>query len=184
MSNILKIAAISGSLRKASYNTALIRAAKKLAPSSMQIEEILLHDIPMYNSDVQDQGFPAPVLELDKKLRHADGILLVSPEYNYSIPGVLKNAIDWLSRIQNQAFDSKVVAIMSASMSPLGGVRMHYNLRQTLIYLNPDFLNRPEIMVGSAHEKFSASGELLDETTRKYVASALEALQAKILKSK
>ena len=177
MSDTIKILGISGSLRKGSYNTALLHAAQELAPPDLQIEIGDISQIPLYNADVQAVGFPQAVEQLAGQIRAADGLLLVTPEYNYSVSGVLKNTIDWISRIKNQPFAAKPTAICGASMGPLGTARAQYHLRQIGIYLDIRFLNKPEVMVGTAHERFDAAGKLTHEPTRKFVADLMVALR-------
>src|SRR5690606_24717109 len=126
----------SGSLRKESYNTALLRAAQSLLPANAGMETARIDDLPLYNDDLRKQGFPPPAERLREQVRRADAVLIVSPEYNYSIPGVLKNAIDWISRPPDQPFAKKPVAIMGASPSQLGTGRMQYHLRQSFVFLN------------------------------------------------
>jgi chromate reductase len=172
----LKVLGIAGSLRRDSYNRAALRAAGELLPAGMELETFDIAAIPLYNEDVRQAGFPPPVEELRRAIAAADALLLVTPEYNYSVPGVLKNAIDWASRPPNQPFDGKPVAIMGASPSMLGTARAQYHLRQCCVFLNMFLLNRPEVMIAQASTKFDASGRLTDETTRKYVADLLAAL--------
>ena len=173
---MMNVTAISGSLRQGSFNTALVKAAQELAPSGMSITRADIGDIPIYNGDVQDQGFPVSVSSLAENIRSADGVLISTPEYNYSIPGVLKNAIDWLSRIDNQPFSGKPVALMGASMGGQGTSRAQYHLRQVFVFLDGRIMNRPEVFVGAAHTKFDDYGKLADEDTRKFVAGYLEAV--------
>jgi chromate reductase len=174
----VRIIGISGSLRKASFNSAALRAATELAPEGMQIETFDLAPIPLYNEDVRAQGFPAPVEALREAIRSADGLLLVTPEYNYSVPGVLKNAIDWVSRPPEQPFDGKPIAIMGASPGTLGTARAQYALRQSFVFLNGLLLNQPEVMIARAAERFDESGRLTDENTRRFIRRLLESFQA------
>lgn len=174
----MKIAAISGSLRKASFNTALLHTARELAPAGMDMLIADLSEIPMYDADLQAEGFPSPVQRLADQIGKADAVLIATPEYNYSIPGVLKNAIDWLSRMDNQPFNGKPIAIMGASMGGLGTARSQYHLRQVFVFLNGMVMNRPEVFVGAAHEKFDADGNLTDPGTRDFLVQYLEAVQA------
>lgn len=171
-----KVLAFGGSLRKGSYNHQLLLAAQQLAPADMQIEIADISGVPLYNGDVQEQGFPDAVQQLGQQVAAADAILFATPEYNYSIPGVLKNTIDWLSRLPTAPFNDKPVAIMGASMGGFGTARSQYHLRQVLVFLNMHPLNKPEVFVSAAHDKFSADGELLDETARKSVQQQLAAL--------
>src|SRR5712692_6198269 len=173
----LNVVTISGSLRKGSFNTALMRALPALAPADMRLSEAPPFDrMPLYDADVQASGFPAEVTAFADALRKADGIIIVSPEYNWTIPGGLKNALDWVSRLENQPFKVKPVAIQSATGGPLGGARMQYHLRMALTFLNASVFGTPEVFVGLAHTKFDASTlELRDEPTRKAVTDQLAA---------
>lgn len=175
-SDPIHVVGISGSLRQKSFNTALLKAAIPLAPAGMTIDTASFAAFPIYNADIQSAGIPEPVAALGKHIREADAVLIVSPEYNYSIPGGLKNAIDWISRLENQPFNGKLVAIMGASPGRLGTARMQYHLRQSFVFLNGIVLNRPEVMVGSAGSVFDDKGDLTDEPTRKIVGDLLTAL--------
>jgi len=172
----MKVLGLSGSLRKASFNTALLRAAIELAPAGMTIEQHSLADIPMYDDDLRQAGYPASVLALRHAIAAADALLFVTPEYNYSIPGMLKNAIDWVSRPPEQPFAGKPAAIMSAAGGMLGGARAQYHLRQIFVFVDVHPLNKPEVIVPRAQDKFDAELRLTDEHTRKAVAAQLEAL--------
>jgi len=174
----LAVLGISGSLREGSYNTAALRAAQELAPEGMAIGIASIADIPFYNADVQALGFPAPVEALGEAIRAADAVLFACPEYNYSVPGVLKNAIDWISRLPNQPFAGKPVGMVGASMGLLGGARAQYHLRQSLVFLNALPINGPEIFIGQAQNRFDAEGRLTDEATRKFIVQHLQALAA------
>jgi chromate reductase len=174
----MKILGISGSLRKGSFNSMALRAAQKLAPEGMQIEIADIATIPMYNDDVRLAGEPAPVAELKAKVRAADAVLIVTPEYNFSIPGVLKNTLDWMSRPPEPPFDGKVVAIMGASPGPVGTARVQYDLRKVLVFMNSFTVNKPEVFISFAQNKFNAQGELTDEATAKFVGDLLVSLQA------
>jgi chromate reductase, NAD(P)H dehydrogenase (quinone) len=173
----MNVIGISGSLRKGSFNTAALRAAQGLAPEGMTIEVAQIGDLPLYNDDVRAAGFPPPAERLRAQIAAADAVLLVTPEYNYSISGVLKNAIDWASRPPNQPFEAKPVAIMGASPGLFGSARAQYHLRQMLIFLNAMPLNRPEVMIGQAQNKFDADGNLTDEPTREFTRKLLVALR-------
>lgn len=168
---------ISGSLRARSYNTALLRTAVELAPAGVRIEPFGLAEIPIYNEDVREGGFPPPVEALRERIRAADALLIVTPEYNYSIPGVLKNAIDWASRPPTQPFEDKPIALMGASPGMLGSARAQYHLRQSFVYLNAHILNRPEIMVGSASTRFDDHLRLTDDNTREMIINLLTGLR-------
>lgn len=177
----LKVLGISGSLRKGSYNSAALRAAQALAPAGVTIETFDLAPIPPYNDDVRQAGFPPAVEALRAAIAAADGVLIATPEYNYSVPGVLKNAIDWASRPPEQPFARKPVAIMGASPSGLGTGRAQYHLRQIFVFLDAYVLNKPEVMIAGAPQKFDDQGELIDETTRKFIADLVESLRKWIL---
>ena len=168
----------AGSLRKDSYNKSLLRAAVDLAPDDMKLETFDLEGIPSFNQDLE-MKMPVKVKEFKAKIRAADAILIVTPEYNYSVPGVLKNAIDWASRpYGDNAFEDKPVAVVSASGGMLGGARAQYHLRQSFVFLNAHLLNKPEVIVTFANEKIDENGKLTDETTRKKVKELLKALVA------
>lgn len=173
----IKIAALVGSLRQGSLNRALLHAAAEQAPSGVTVELLEIGEVPLYNGDVQAQGFPEVVTRMGEALRAADGILLVTPEYNYSVPGVLKNTIDWLSRLPQQPFAGKPVAMMGASMGNMGSSRAQYHLRQVMVFLDPLVMNKPEIMVPAAHSKFDAEGKLTDDSTREHLAKFMAAFQ-------
>ena len=173
----MKVLGISGSLRRASFNTALLRAAVELAPEGVTVEVASIADIPLYNEDLrQESGYPAAVTVFRAAIATADALLIVSPEYNFTIPGVLKNAIDWASRPPDQPFAGKPVALMSASNGLLGGARAQYHLRQTFVFLDMHPLNKPEVFVSRASEKFDENGNLTDEPTRQHVRALLESL--------
>jgi len=178
----VRVLGISGSLRRGSFNTAALRAVQELAPAGMTIETFDIAPIPLYNEDVRQQGFPSPVEELRRRIKQADGFLIATPEYNYSIPGVLKNAIDWASRPPEQPFDGKPIAIMGASPGSLGSARAQYHLRQCFLFLNAHLLNRPEVMITQAQTKFDADGKLTDQTTRDFIAALLASFKAWILR--
>ena len=172
----LKVLGISGSLRKDSFNTAALHTAADLADDSLSFSFADLSQIPLYDQDLRDKVVPEAVQTLCQQILDADAVLFSTPEYNYSVSGVLKNAIDWLSRLDPQPFADKPVAVMSASMSVFGGVRAQYDLRRILIYLDGHFLNKPEVMIASAHTKFDEDGKLTDEDTRKFIGKLVTAL--------
>lgn len=177
MADTISILGISGSLRKGSYNSATLHAARELAPPDLKIEIGDISQFPLYNADLQAQGIPEAVQQLGARIRAADGVLLVTPEYNYSVSGVMKNAIDWLSRLKDQPFAGKPVAICGASMGVLGTARAQYHLRQIGVYLDMRILNKPEVMIGQAHERFDAEGRLTHEPTRKFLGDLMMALR-------
>jgi chromate reductase, NAD(P)H dehydrogenase (quinone) len=180
----LNVLVICGSLRKGSYNAVVANTLPELAPAGMKITPSPTIVMPLYNADVQTgDGFPAPATALSDAVRAADGVIFVTPEYNYSIPGVLKNAIDWVSRMQNQPFANKPVAIQSATQGPLGGPRMQYHLRQCLIFLDAFTFGRPEIFIGQVQNKVDADkGVLKDEPTRAIIKQQLEGFAKFIVK--
>jgi chromate reductase len=172
----LHIVGIAGSLRRGSYNKAALLAAIELAPSGVDIELLELRDIPSYNQD-REKDPPESVAELKTAIRAADAVLFATPEYNYSIPGVLKNAIDWASRPYGQsAWDDKPAAIMGASISAFGTARAQHHLRQILSYLNMYTINKPEVLIANAFDKFDEAGRLTDEATREQIKELLTAL--------
>ena len=177
MADQLKVLVICGSLRKKSYNAALARTLPELAPPNMTLVPAPDYEaMPHYNQDIQDaSGFPPTAEDLAQAIRAADGVIIVSPEYNWSIPGTLKNAIDWVSRMKDQPFKEKPVAIQSCSGGPMGGSRMQYHLRQSLIYLQAFTFGTPEVIVSNAPSKFDQDLKLVDETTRGIVKQQLEA---------
>ena len=171
------ILGICGSLRAQSYNMSALKAAAELMPQGMQLEIAEYADIPLYNPDDQSPATQAAVERLRNRIAGADGLLIASPEYNYSLTGVLKNAIDWLSRTTPQPFKDKPVAIMSASQGPAGGSRHQYELRKILGCLEAMTLNKPEIFIGMAQNRFNDQGELTDEPTRRFIADQMVAFQ-------
>lgn len=174
----LRVLGLSGSLRRHSYNTALLRAARELAPPAMTIDLYDLSPIPMYNDDIRAAGYPPTVLKLREDIRTADAILIASPEYNRSVPALLKNAIDWASRRPDQPFKDKPIAIMGVSNGALGAAFANYHLRQIFVYLDAKLVNGAEVMIGNAKLKFDEAGRLTDEPTRLFVASHLQKLAA------
>jgi chromate reductase len=175
----MNVFAICGSLRKESFNLKTLHAAVEAAPKTMSFDIYdRLADIPPYNEDVREKGYPPVVQDLRGRIRKADALLFVTPEYNYSIPGVLKNAIDWASRPPEQPFDGKPAAIMGASMSMLGTGRAQYHLRQTFVFLNILPVNQPEVMIPTAQHKFDAAGKLTDENARKFIGQLVANLES------
>lgn len=146
----MKIVGISGSLRRGSYNTALLKAAAELLPAGVEFELAPIGDLPLYDDDARAEGYPPSVERLRQQIRSADGIWLATPEYNFSYSGVLKNAIDWASRPPGQPFFGKPIAIMGASAGRLGTARAQYHLRQVFIFLNGHVMNLPEVFVSQA----------------------------------
>jgi chromate reductase len=168
---------ISGSLRAKSLNTAALHAAAELVPPSVALKIADIADIPLYNGDVEAEGFPPAVQSLRAEIDAADAVLFCTPEYNYSVPGALKNAIDWASRPPANPFAGKPIAIMGASPGMLGSARAQYHLRQVFIFMDGKVMNKPEVMIAGAMGKFDAAGKLTDEPTRAAIAALLVALK-------
>lgn len=180
----MKILGICGSLRRASYNMAALRACRELMPQGMTLEIADIGDLPLYNQDIYDAGMPAPVKRVREQIAGADGLLFASPEYNFSVSAPLKNLIDWASRAPNQVFQDKPVAIFSVTTGPLGGPRNQYDLRKMLVQLWAYPLPRPEVFIGNAQSKFDAEGRLTDETSRKFLADLLTGFRDWIVRMK
>lgn len=177
MSDTLNVTVICGSLRKGSYNAALARTLPGLAPAGLTITPApSFREFPVFDQDIQDSsGIPAPVETLAAAMRTADGVIIVSPEYNWSIPGGLKNAIDWLSRVKEQPFAGKPVALQSAARGPMGGSRMQYHLRQAVASLDAIVMTRPEIFVTFSPQKFEEKTlALKDQPTLDIIKQQLE----------
>ena len=187
MADQLKLLVICGSLRKGSYNAALTRALPALAPPEMNlITAPPIGSFPLYNADIQEaSGFPGPAEDLAAAIRAADGVLFVTPEYNWSMPGVLKNAIDWISRMKDQPFKEKPVAIQSCSQGPLGGARMQYHWRMSMTFLNAFIFGTPEVFVGLAQNKFDKDTlALTDQPTKDVIKTQLAAFAKFITRMK
>ena len=175
----MRIVGIAGSLRKASYNRSLLRAAQGLAPAGMTIEIADLDDIPLYNADVEALGDPPAVAALKAAITAADGVLMATPEYNHGVPAVMKNAVDWCSRPPRTAcLNAKPVAIMGASPGMVGSARGQVELRAAFTFTNSYCMPQPEVIVAKAHEKFDAEGRLIDEGTSTFLAAYLVAFEA------
>lgn len=170
-----RIVAFAGSLRRGSFNRAVLRAAKELAPQGMEIDLIEIGDLPFYNADVEAEGDPPSVTAYRAALGDADGLLIATPEYNDGIPGVLTNAIDWGSRLPGRApLSGKPVALMGASPSRIGTARAQLHLRQLLSHVHARVLPPPELLIASAHERFDKSLRLTDESTRDVLEKLLQ----------
>jgi len=174
----IKVLAICGSLRKASYNMAALRVAIAQKPAGMAVDVADISQIPLYNEDVRQQGFPPPVETLRRQIKEADALLFVCPEYNYSMSGVLKNAIDWASRPPDQPFAGKPCAIMGAAAGMAGGARAQGDLRRSMVFLDMHPINKPEVLIGQAQTKFDADGNLTDEAARGFIRDMMTALAA------
>ena len=175
---IFNVVCICGSLRKASYNRMVMNALPALAPPNMKLSEApQFAGFPLYNADMQDSsGIPPAVQTLAEAIRAADGVIFNSPEYNFSMPGGLKNAIDWVSRVPNQPFAGKPVALQSAANGVLGGGRMQYDLRRSMIFLDAMTLNKPEIFIGNCSQKIDAkTGQITDQQTVDFIRQQLAA---------
>jgi chromate reductase len=173
----IHVLAICGSLRTGSYNRAALRTAIELKPPGMAVETADIGSFPLYNEDVRAQGFPPSVETLRRQIAAADALLFVTPEYNYSISGVLKNAIDWASRPPDQPFAGKPVAIMGAGAGMAGTARAQYDLRRCCVFLDMHPINKPEVLIGQAQTKFDADGHLTDEVARGLIRDMLVALE-------
>jgi len=175
----IRVLGIAGSLRKASYNRALLKAAIELAPPEMTIALFDLAPVPMYDADLDLDGGPAPVLALKQAIRDADALLIATPEYNYGVPGVLKNAIDWASRAAAdgaRVLNGKPAAIMGATPGLSGTARAQLVLRQSFVFTQTYAVAAPEVLIARCREKFDAEGRLSDEPTRELVSKLLAAL--------
>ncbi len=169
----VRVLAISGSLRRGSFNTALLRAATALAPPDMELTLRFLHDIPLYDGDVEAQGLPPAVVAFREAIRSADGVLISTPEYNNSMPGVLKNAIDWASRGKDQPLARKPLALVSASNGSFGGARSQVAWLPVLAVLGTRWMHRPQFYLSNAPHAFAPDGSLLDEHTREQLRKLL-----------
>jgi chromate reductase len=174
----VRILGMSGSLRKASYNSAALRAAAALVPEGASLEIFDLSPIPLYNDDVRAAGYPPVVQDFRSKIEAADAILFATPEYNYSMSGVLKNAIDWASRPPGPPLTRKAVGILGATMGLWGTARAQYHLRQCCVFLDLWPINKPEVLIAQAQTKFNDKGELTDEATKKVIQEHLVNLVA------
>lgn len=173
----VNLVVLLGSLRSGSFHRALAAALPELAPSGVTITLLgSVGDIPHYNADVQAKGFPGAVNDMAGAIAAADGVVVVTPEYNYSVPGVLKNALDWLSRLPSTPFAGKPVSIMSGSPGPIAGARAQYHLRQIMVFLDAIVFTKPEVMVGAINTKVDIdAGTVTDEATRKFIGDHLQA---------
>src|SRR6266853_1445230 len=181
----LNIVSICRALQKASFYAMVHRLLPSLEPDGMTVKPApSFADFPLYNADVQNStGFPAPANALADAIRAADGVIFCTPEYNFGIPGGLKNAIDWVSRLPNQPFAGKPIALQSASPGPLGGGRVQYDMRRAMVFLDAFTLNKPEIFIGNCAAKFDEkTGELKDEATRGFIKQQLTAFASLIVR--
>jgi chromate reductase len=170
-----EVVGFAGSLRGASYNRALLRVTAELASPGLNVRTRELNDLPLYNADVEAAGVPQSVADLRNAVRAADAVLIATPEYNHGVPGVLKNAIDWLSRPpRDSALNGKVAAIIGASPGMTGTARAQSQLRQAFVFTNTYALLQPEVLVARAHEKFDANGQLTDDSTRDFLRTFID----------
>src|SRR6202140_3671322 len=172
----VSVLGICGSLRKGSYNMAALRTAIGLKPPGMTVDVADISMIPLYNEDGRAQGFPPPVETLRRQIAAADALIFACPEYNYSMSGVLKNAIDWASRPPDQPFAGKPIAILGAAAGMAGSARAQYDLRRSCVFLDMHPLNKPEVLIGQAQTKFDAEGNLLDEVAKNLIRDLMAAL--------
>lgn len=163
---IVEILCLIGSLRKDSYNRKVFEKYREIAGSRAVVVEGNYRDFPLYNSDLHETSFPRSIIDLGEKILFSDGILFFSPEYNYSLPGPLKNAIDWISRLEPQPFANKPTSVIGASPGRLGTSRMQYHLRQMAVFVDLVFLNKPEVMISEVDKVFNESGVLVDPLTQ------------------
>lgn len=173
-----------GSLRKNSYNRMLLNLVRASLPDNVDFQEIDWREVPPFDADLLAQGFPPLVSRIREQVRRADGVVIATPEYNFSIPGMLKNSIDWISRGDDQPFAHKPVAILSASTGQLGGARVQYDLRRAMLFMHADVLVKPEVFVGQAQQKFDARGACTDTMTRTFVKAQMDAFVAHVRKAK
>lgn len=175
MSQPLDIVGLCGSLRAGSFNAMALQLAASNLPDGATLEVLEWRSVPAFDADMLDQGFPPSVMALRKRIRRADGLVIATPEYNFSIPGMLKNLLDWLSRGEDQPFAGKPVALLSAATGPLGGARVQYDLRRVLLFANAMVLIKPEVFIGMAHTKFQANGRCIDAPTTQFVSGQMRA---------
>ncbi|MGP4132293.1 NAD(P)H-dependent oxidoreductase [Pantoea tagorei] len=175
--NEINLVTLTGSLREHSSNRAIAHTLPELAPPGVNVSHLdSIGNVPHYNADIQEKGFPEVVTKMAREIAQADGLIIVTPEYNYSIPGVLKNTLDWLSRVSPQPLASKPVLIQSASPGTIGGARAQYHLRQILVFFDARVLNKPEAMIGQVNQKVQ-NGILADEITREFIKNQLESFR-------
>ncbi|MGJ7542473.1 NADPH-dependent FMN reductase [Variovorax sp. LT1R16] len=174
----LDVVGLCGSLRSASINRMALQLASECMPAHMALEIVDWREIPPFDADLLAEGMPPAVLALRERLRSADALVIATPEYNFSIPGMLKNALDWISRGDDQPLRRKPVAILSAAPGAVGGARVQYDLRKVLLFMDAMVLAKPEIFIPHATSKFDAHGHCIDEATRAFVGKQMDALVA------
>lgn len=173
----LDIVGICGSLRKGSFNRKALLTARELMPSGMDMEIVEIGNLPIYNFDLQEAGFPPDATRLYERIKAADGVFFATPEHNGSIPAALKNVIDWMSRFRPTPFDRKPCAVISASPGPLGGGRVQYDFRRSMAFVNALVMVQPEVFIAYAPTKFDESGRFTDETGRNFLSQLLVAFE-------
>lgn len=178
----LNVVGLCGSLRAASYNRAALRVAGELMPPGMRLRTLEFADLPFFDADLQARGWPPAVERLGAAIAEADGLLIASPEYNFGVPGALKNALDWLSRLPGTPLKGKPVAILGAATGPVGTARMQYDLRRVMHFVEARVLLKPEIFIAHAAQKFDAAGVLVDEPTRGFMREQMKAFQRWIVR--
>ena len=179
-----QVLGLCGSLRTASLNRAALAMAGELMPAGMRLQFGSFAQLPFYSSDEQDKGWPPGLRELGDAVTQADAVLIACPEYNFSIPGAFKNALDWLSRLPSQPFKNKPVALFGVAPGPVGTARMQYELRRVLHYLEARVLSRPEIFIGNSGTKFNGEGRLIDETALQLIRDQMHALRRLIVRER
>jgi chromate reductase, NAD(P)H dehydrogenase (quinone) len=173
-----RIAGLCGSLRAGSLNRQVLHLAGEQLPDGHRLEVVDWRDVPAFDADQLAAGVPEPVRRVREAVASADGLVIATPEYNFSLPGMLKNLIDWLSRGDDQPFAGKPVVILSAASGPLGGARVQYDLRKVLLFVNASVLVKPEVFIGQAQTKFDAQGRCTDEATVQFVRAQMHAFAA------
>jgi chromate reductase len=182
--NALDIVGICGSLRAGSLNRLVLALAAETLPAGASLEVLDWREVPAFDADVLASGLPPVVHALRERIRRADAVVIATPEYNFSVPGMLKNFLDWISRGEDQPMANKPTAILSASPGPLGGARVQYDLRKVLLFMNAMVLVKPEVFIGHATAKFSEQGACIDEQTRAFVRLQMSSLEQLIRKAK
>ena len=173
----LDIVGICGSLRKGSINRKALLAAKELLPASMDMEIVEIGDLPIYNFDIQQIGFPPDATRLYERIKKADGVFVATPEHNATMPAALKNVIDWMSRFRPTPFDQKPCAVISASPGPIGGARVQAEFRRSMAFVNALVMIQPEVFIAYAPTKFDDNGRFTDEAGREFLSKLLTAFE-------
>jgi chromate reductase, NAD(P)H dehydrogenase (quinone) len=171
--NDIRLVCLCGSLRRESFNMMVLRKALASLPAGCVAEPLYWNDVPPFNADDMDMGLPPSVQHVREKIRDADGVFIATPEYNFSIPGMFKNMLDWVSRGADQPFARKPVAIASATTGPLGGARVQYDMRRAMLFMDALVLQKPEVYVGNVASKFNAQGDCTDEATGRFLTDQM-----------